>query len=124
VKLWVILLEDYNYTADVLFDIGAISCNEPFYHELSEGLREKWIQDGMHIEKRMIFNLHFLEGIEDFLIKNGVLFNFIKYKEDIIGIRIHPSEIDFDGILKDCMTLYQFQKNRIYMQIKVNNESK
>ncbi len=117
VKFWMILLENINYTADTIFDIAAKSVLEPMNYEGSDTLLSSWVQDGYNIEKRMIFNMYFLENIESFLIKNGIFFNWIIYNGEYIGIRIHPTRIDFLPILKDCMTLKSFATYRAWMNI-------
>jgi hypothetical protein len=118
-KVWYILLEDVNYTADNIFNISHKISLEPFY---SDNLMELWEMGDYQIEKRMMYNMKFLEELEEFLIKNGIYFNWIKYKEEYIGIRIQPSLIDFNGILKDCMTFKEFSWNRqSYMFIDNKN---
>jgi len=113
-KVWYILLENVNYTAENIFNIAHNAAIEPFY---SEKLMELWKIGNFQTEKRMMFNIEFLERLESFLIKNGIYFNWIKYNGEYVGIRIQPSLVDFNGILKDCMTLEEFSKNRSYMNI-------
>jgi len=123
-KVWYILLENLDYTAENIFNIAHDSAIKSFY---SDDLMELWRLGNYQTEKRMMFNIKFLENLENFLIKNGIYFNWIKYNGEYIGIRIHPSLVDFNGILKDCMTFQEFAKNRSYMNIKkedVNAEEK
>lgn len=115
-KFWFILLENVNYTAENLFNISAKCVSEPMLHEFSENLNNNWIKDGYIIEKKMIYNIDFLYIIEDFLIKNGIYFNWIEYQDETIGIRIHPTTIDFYGLLADCMSLERFSWHREYMK--------
>jgi hypothetical protein len=114
-KVWYVLLEDVNYTADTIFNIAHNVSLKPFY---SDDLMGFWKLGNYQVQKRMMYNIEFLENLESFLIKNGIYFNWIKHKEKYIGIRIQPSLIDFDGILKDCMTFEEFSWNRFYMNIK------
>jgi len=114
-KVWYILLENLDYTAENIFNIAHNSAIKPFYSDEST---ELWRSSNYQTEKHMMFNIKFLENLETFLIKNGIYFNWIKYNEEYIGIRIHPSLVDFSGILKDCMTLQEFAKNRSYMNIQ------
>jgi len=113
-KVWYILLENVNYTADVIFDIAHNITFEPFY---SMDLMDLWKINNYSTCKRMVYNMSYLDNLESFLIKNGIYFNWIKYKNEYIGIRIHPCTIDFNGILKDCMTFKEFSRNRFYMNI-------
>ena len=119
VKMWVILTENYNYKADTIAEIFAhISC-EPLAPENSVKL-EDWIEDGYKMEKRLMFNMDFLEDLENFLIKNGIFFNWIIYENDYIGIRIQPTKIDFNPILKDCMTFDNYSTYREWMNLSKN----
>ena len=121
-KFWFLLLENINYTAENLFNISAKCVTEPLIYEGTENLINEWVKDDYIIEKRMAFNMQYLYSIEDFLIKNGIFFNWIKYNNDIIGIRIHPTKIDFSGIFADCMTLESFSWHREYMKSLENKK--
>jgi len=114
-KVWYILLEDIDYKANEIFDIAHNAAIEPFY---SENLRRLWDMGENQIEKRMMYNMSFLDKLEAFLIKNGIYFNWIMRNNEYIGIRIQPSLVDFNGILKDCMTFEEFSWNRFYMNVE------
>jgi len=122
-KFWFILLENINYNAEAIFNIASqnsINDLEKYYN--FESVYDEWINNGCNIQKYMIYNISFLENIEKFLISNGIFFNWIKHEDKYIGIRIHPTKIDFTPILKDCMDFKQFSKNRAYMNIPKNKK--
>jgi hypothetical protein len=115
IKVWFILLENINYTPSTIFNIAYKLGVEDFQYD-NEYIYE-WRNDP-NIEIKMIYNEKFLEDIEQFLINNGILFNWVEYNNEVLGIRIYPSKIDFEPILKDCMTFEEFSLNREYMKIK------
>jgi len=106
--LWVVLLEDVDYNAEFIFNLGKkISLNNEHYN-----LFKEW-SSNPKTDTRMMYSLDFLYGLETFLIKNGVLFDWI----DDIGIRILPTKIDFSAILDDCLSMNEFAEHRNYMFI-------
>lgn len=115
-KMWVILIESYEYKADVIADIFTRFSCEPLAEENQCTLKD-WIQDGYCVEKRMMFNTDYIVKLESFLIKNGIFFNWIIYKEEYLGIRIQPTKIDFNPVLKDCMVFDDFGKYRNWMNL-------
>jgi hypothetical protein len=119
-KVWYILLENVNYTAENIFNISHNIALESFHKEHDE-IKKLWDNDKNIVEIRMMYNMYFLEKLESFLITNGILFNWIIYQNEYIGIRIHPTTINFNGLLIDCMTLDEFAKHRDYMYIKEKN---
>ena len=119
-KMWIILLENYNYKPETIFDLSKFIVSKQFNTE-NNVLFSDWVNDGMYQEKFMMYNTGFLFKLEDFLIKNGIHFNWINYKNKDIGIRIQPTKIDFSGILYDCMTFEKFSWYRHYMAIRGEN---
>lgn len=115
-KMWVILTENYNYKADTIAEIFArISC-EKLASENNTTL-DSWINDGFIMEKRLMFNEYYLNDLETFLIKNGIFFNWIIYKDEYIGIRIQPTKIDFEPILADCLSFENYSAYRAWMNL-------
>ena len=123
-KMWIILIENVNYTAENIFNISYNAVIEDFCQENKNNLFEIWKKDGALVEKRMMYNMGMLEKLERFLINNGIYFNWIKYKGAFIGIRIQPTKINFNSYLADCMTLEKFSWHRVYMNIPKIQESK
>ena len=68
-----------------------------------------------NMEVRMVYNHDFLSWYEEFFIKNGILFTWVIYKNEYIGLKAF-TDIDLTPILKDCMTLEHFSWNREYMK--------
>ncbi len=109
-KCWFILREDLNYSYNRIFNIGIKSIVEPFHNNI----RKEWIEDGSKIETYMMFNLSFIESLEELLIKNGILFRWVYDKKTIIGLCIEPTRIYFKGsILNDCLTLEEYARHHI-----------
>jgi hypothetical protein len=125
-KVWLVLLEEVNYNPETIFNIAKTSSVEPFNRETrveEQEIFDTWKKEEYPMEKRMIYNMNFLENIEDFLISNGIHFNWIQYSGNYVGIRIHPTGINFNAVLSDCMTFEKFSWHRhSYMSIKEKQE--
>lgn len=115
-KIWVILTENYNYKADTIAEIFLRISLDPLGEENPVTLQD-WANDGYKTEKRLMLNSNFLEKLENFLIKNGIFFNWVIYKNEYIGIRIQPTRIDFNPILADCLTFDNYSAYREWMNI-------
>jgi len=98
-KTWILLIENYNYSATTIFNISFLINTEIKENEI-----------------RMIYNRDFLNWYEEFLINNGIIFELIIYKDDYIGIIIKNTEVNLTPIFTDCMTLSEFSKNREYLK--------
>jgi len=114
-KVWYVLLEGLNFKPENIFNMVHTASIEPFNNER---LRELWALGNFKIEKRMIFNMEFLENFESFLIKNGLHFNWIMFEGEYIGIRVQPTKTDFNRLLFDCLTFEEFGWHRNYMMIE------
>jgi len=115
-KMWTILIENYEYKANTIAELFTRFPHEPLAAENPNSLKD-WIRDGYCMEKRMMFNMEFIVELETFLINNGVFFNWIIYEDKYLGIRIQPTKIDFNPILKDCIIFDNFSTHRNWMNL-------
>ena len=115
-KTYILLLEQFNYTPVTLFKLGYYISNLKPNKEILKNLNKE-ITNNYPIEIRMVFNTDTLLWYEDFCIKNGILFDWIKYKDQYIGIKIYETEIDLNPILLDCLTFEKYTKYRKHLKI-------
>jgi hypothetical protein len=111
------ILKEQYYSAEDLFKIPFSTDlkSEYSFDFFSKDDIETWKKQGKNIDIRMMFNYDYLLKLEDFLIRYGFFFSWINYNNQIIGIEIHPTGIDLEPVIGDCMTLNQYSKNRDYI---------
>lgn len=110
-KCWFILREDLQYSSYRLLNIGIKNIVQPFHRE---NLREEWIKYGAKFDTYMMFNMAFIDKLENTLIENGVLFKWIYDNKTPVGILIEPTRFYFrEPILSDCMSLDEYAKHRL-----------
>jgi len=124
-KMWFILLEDINYNAENISNIFSSASVRPFESEdnnINQIMFDKWQDNNFQIKKYMVFKMYMLDNLEKFFIKNGILFNWIIYKNNYIGLRVQPTKVDLSALVKDSMTFELFSWNREYMNIKAKSD--
>lgn len=123
-KCWFIIREDLSYSYDRIFTIGIKNIILPFYSEFNNNIKQDWIDQGSKFETFTMFNINFIEDLEQNLIEGGHIHKWIYDGNTPVGILIEPSRYQFrDSILSSVLKLKEYQKCRLEQFNEISSEN-